>query len=179
MNHPLYENNLFPQLYVFRLSQPLLLSQLLKYYEPGQTELTRNDAFMYSGLIVIMSFMNVLCIHRYMFCVVHLGMKLRVAACSLIYRKALKLSKSALAETTVGQMVNLLSNDVSRFDFAMIHFHTLWLAPIETVVVMFLVYTYVGPTGLVGTLFLLLFIPFQSKFFILGQYIFNLIYVLF
>lgn len=157
------QNNLFIQLCLFRLSQPLLMSQLLKYYEPDQNELTRQDAFIYSGLIVAMSLMNVLCIHRYMFCVFHLGMKLRVAACSLIYRKAMKLSKSALAETTLGQMVNLLSNDVSRFDFAMTHFHTLWVAPIETVVVMFLVYIYVGPTGLVGTIFLLLFIPFQSK----------------
>ncbi|KAJ8983669.1 hypothetical protein NQ317_003456 [Molorchus minor] len=108
---------------------------------------------MYAGLIVLATLINVLCIHNYQLRVMHLGMKIRVAACSLIYRKALKLSKTALAETTVGQMVNLLSNDVGRFDFAGQHIHNLWLAPVETVVVMYLVYNYVGTTGLVGAFF--------------------------
>lgn len=144
------------------MSQPLILSQLLKCYEPEQIEITRNDAYLYSGLLVISSFLSVMCIHSYQLRVMHLGMKLRVAASSLIYRKALKLSKSALGETTVGQMVNLISNDVGRFDFAMQHFHNLWVAPLETVVVMCFLYFYVGPTGLVGAMFLLLFIPFQS-----------------
>lgn len=93
-----------------------------------------------------------------------LGMKMRIASCAVIYRKALKLSNSALAETTIGQMVNLLSNDVARFEYSAQHCHNLWIAPLETVFSMWLLYTYVGPTGLVGMTFLLAFIPFQSKY---------------
>lgn len=90
-------------------------------------------------------------------------MKMRVASCALIYRKALKLSKTSLAQTTIGQMVNLLSNDVARFEFTGQHIHNLWIAPVECTFIMWLLYVYVGPTGLVGTVFLLSFIPFQSK----------------
>lgn len=80
-------------------------------------------------------------------------MKIRVATSALVYRKALKLSKSSLVETTVGQMVNLISNDVGRFELATTHIHSLWMAPIETVVVLVLIYFYVGPTGIFYTNF--------------------------
>ncbi|KAJ8929220.1 hypothetical protein NQ314_018099 [Rhamnusium bicolor] len=146
---------------VVKLSQPLLISRFLQFYKPNQTDMTKNEAYIYAGLIVFATFMQILCTHTYLLHVLHLAMKIRVAVCSLIYRKALKLSRSALAETTIGQMVNLLSNDVGRFDFATTHVNFYWLAPLETIVIMYLVYVYVGPTGLTGCGFLLLFIPFQ------------------
>ncbi|XP_066143639.1 probable multidrug resistance-associated protein lethal(2)03659 isoform X2 [Euwallacea fornicatus] len=88
-------------------------------------------------------------------------MKIRVATSTLIYRKVLKLTKSSLAETTVGQMVNLISNDVGRFELATIHAHYLWLAPLETIVVLILMYFQVGFTGMIGVVLLLAFIPYQ------------------
>ena len=94
--------------------------------------------------------------HPYFFGMVHTGMKMRVAASSLLYRKALKLSNSALGRTTVGQMVNLLSNDVSRFDQTVICNHYLWCGPTQLVIVTCLLYQRMGPCALVvgtGTLF--------------------------
>jgi hypothetical protein len=62
----------------------------------------------------------------------NLGLKIRIAACSLIYRKSLRLSKSALINTTSGQVVNLLSNDVGRFELITMFCHYLWVGPVET-----------------------------------------------
>lgn len=124
-----------------------------------------NEAYVYGGLIVLIVFSCVLIVHNYQLKVMELGMKMRIAACAIIYRKALKLSKTSLAETTIGQMVNLLSNDVGRFDFTGQHMHNLWIAPLECIVIMWLLQIYVGPTGLVGVVFLLAFIPFQSEYF--------------
>lgn len=92
-----------------------------------------------------------------------IGMKVRVACCSLVYRKALRLSKSALAETTVGQMVNLISNDVSRFDLGISHIHHLVMGPVTLILGMSLVYNSVGWTGLTGAAFLLISIPIQCE----------------
>nr|XP_023023834.1 probable multidrug resistance-associated protein lethal(2)03659 isoform X1 [Leptinotarsa decemlineata]XP_023023843.1 probable multidrug resistance-associated protein lethal(2)03659 isoform X1 [Leptinotarsa decemlineata] len=144
-----------------KIIQPMLISKLVSFFQPNSPEASSKEIYTYASIIVLSSLMQVMCNHNYQMLVMTLGMKVRVAACSLIYRKSLKLSKTALAETTVGQMVNLLSNDVGRFDFAAQHIHNLWIAPLETVVVMYLLYIYVGPTGLVGTIFLLSFIPFQ------------------
>ncbi|XP_060517933.1 ATP-binding cassette subfamily C member 4-like [Cylas formicarius] len=145
---------------VIRLSQPLALSKLLDYYDPD-SKMSKEDAYLYSAFIVLSFFASVVCQHTYMLHIFHLGMKIRVATSTIVYRKALKLSKSALAETTVGQMVNLISNDVGRFELATTHMHNLWLAPLETIVVLILLYFFVGPTGLAGVCLMLAFIPFQ------------------
>ncbi|KAF2896737.1 hypothetical protein ILUMI_09444 [Ignelater luminosus] len=148
---------------VVKISQPLALSQLIIYYTQAEDEelVNKSQALMYAGVIVGASFINVLAGHSYMLCLQHFGMKLRVAFCSLVYRKSLRLSKSVLGGTTIGQMVNLLSNDVNRCDRAVIHLHHLWLSPLETVVIVGILYNLLGLTSTVGILFMALFVPLQ------------------
>ncbi|CAH0557333.1 unnamed protein product [Brassicogethes aeneus] len=147
--------------FCLRLSQPLAIGQLMNYYQPNQISVTLNEAYMYAAFIVLTSFLGVLVSHCCLFGLQSLGMKIRIACCSLIYRKSLRLSKAALGKTTIGQMVNLLSNDVNRFDDIGTNFHYLWLAPIETGVIMYLMYRVVGLTSLAGFSLLVIFIPLQ------------------
>lgn len=102
------------------------------------------EAYFYATAVVLASAFNVVLMHPYLLSQMHLGMKMRVAMCSMIYRKSLRLSKNALGQTTVGQIVNLLSNDVGRMDIAIIFLHFLWVGPIETIAVTYLMYTKVG-----------------------------------
>ncbi|XP_050293272.1 probable multidrug resistance-associated protein lethal(2)03659 [Anthonomus grandis grandis] len=143
-----------------RITVPLFLAQLLKFFEPD-TGMSKQTAYYYAAAIAICVFLSATFQHTYMLHNFHLGMKIRVATSTLIYRKALKLSKSALAETTVGQMVNLISNDVGRFELATTHIHNLWMAPLETIIVLVIMYFNIGYTGMIGVLLLLAFIPFQ------------------
>ncbi|KAL1513416.1 hypothetical protein ABEB36_002835 [Hypothenemus hampei] len=121
----------------------------------------KSEAYFYAAAIGICSLISQTVQHTFMLQNFHLGMKVRVATSSLIYRKALKLNKSALAETTIGQMVNLISNDVGRFEMTTSHIQSLWMAPLETVIVLLLIYFYVGFSGMIGIVVILLFIPFQ------------------
>ena len=100
--------------------------------------------------------------HSYFFEKQLTGMKVRVACCSLLYRKALKLSNTALGQTTVGQMVNLLSNDVARFDQAFRFPHYLWAGPLQLTIITTLLYRKIGPSALVGAALLILAVPLQS-----------------
>lgn len=45
----------------------------------------------------------------------------------------MKLSKKSVANTSAGYIVNLLSNDVSRFDYALAMVHYIWLLPIQVI----------------------------------------------
>ena len=76
--------------------------------------------------------------------------------------KSLRLSQKALGQTTIGQMVNLMSNDVNRFDFSVIFLHYLWIGPIQTLITAVILYNVIGPSCLAGLAILILFVPLQS-----------------
>ncbi|KAL4704833.1 hypothetical protein ACJJTC_001308 [Scirpophaga incertulas] len=146
-----------------RLAQPVFLGRLVEYYSPGNHgAISSTQAYYYAGAVVLCSALNVFVIHPYMMAILHMGMKFRVACCSLIYRKSLRLSKTALGETTVGQVVNLLSNDVNRFDVAVIFLHYLWIGPLATVVITYLMWLEISWAAVVGVAFMLAFIPLQA-----------------
>ncbi|KAG8235221.1 hypothetical protein J437_LFUL015913 [Ladona fulva] len=144
-----------------RTAQPIFLGNLLRYFSPGSND-TLTNAYLYAGGIVISTGISIMVMHPYLMAILHLGMKVRVACCSLIYRKALRLSKSSLGKTTVGQIVNLMSNDVSRFDFIMIFAHYLWMAPLQSLIITYILYTKLGLSALIGVLVMILTIPLQS-----------------
>jgi ATP-binding cassette, subfamily C (CFTR/MRP), member 4 len=59
------------------------------------------------------------------------GAQMRVACSAAIYRKTLRMSKRATTQTSAGNVVNLLSNDVSRLDYGFIFVHYIWILPIQ------------------------------------------------
>ncbi|KAK9296489.1 hypothetical protein QLX08_009536 [Tetragonisca angustula] len=141
--------------------QPILIGRLLQYYS-NIPVMTKEDAYLYAGGVVLCSGFLIFITHPYMLGILHIGMKMRVACCTLIYRKVLRLSRTALGETTIGQAVNLLSNDVNRFDIALVQVHYLWIGPLETFIIAYLMYNEVELSAFVGIVILLLFIPLQG-----------------
>ncbi|XP_062528577.1 ATP-binding cassette sub-family C member 4 isoform X3 [Bombyx mori] len=146
---------------VIKIAQPIFLGWLVEYYSPD-SKMTPSDAYLCAAAVVVCSALNVFVMHPYMMAILHMGMKFRVACCSLIYRKSLRLSKTALGETTIGQVVNLLSNDVNRFDVAVIFIHYLWIGPLVTVIITYFMWLEINWAAVVGVAFMLAFIPLQA-----------------
>lgn len=61
--------------------------RLFNFWTPGQCKINQNEAILYASGIMTTSLLVVLTMHPYFLAVLHVGMKMRVAACSLIYRK--------------------------------------------------------------------------------------------
>lgn len=89
-------------------------------------------------------------------------MKVRIAVCSVIYRKALRLSRTALGDTAPGKVVNLLSNDVNRFDIVSVFLHSMWSAPLLSIIVGVLLYIEIGVPGLIGMIVIFIVTPIQA-----------------
>ncbi|KAK7083945.1 Multidrug resistance-associated protein 4, partial [Halocaridina rubra] len=146
---------------VLRIGQPLCLGGLIRYFN-GEEGYTALHGWLFSSGVVMGSLLYIFSHHPFFWGTQHTGMQIRVASCSMIYRKALRLSKAALGKTTVGQMVNLLSNDVNRFDSSVIFLHYLWIGPLQTLIVLGILWTELGPACLAGIMLLILFVPLQS-----------------
>lgn len=92
-----------------------------------------------------------------------LGARMRIACCSLIYRKTIRLSKKTAGSTPAGYLVNLLSNDVNRLDYGFIYVHWIWILPFQSVLICYLIWRKIGIAALVGVVGLLIkTIPVQT-----------------
>ena len=49
------------------------------------------------------------------------GHHLRVQACSLLYKKILRLNSFGMSKVSIGKLINLMSNDASRYEMFMIN----------------------------------------------------------
>lgn len=136
----------------------------MMYYTPDQTDITEQRAYVYASVVAFASAFSSLTAHNYMQRMQEIGMSARVACCSLVYRKCLRLSRKSLVETTTGKMVNLLSNDVSRFDTTVSQLMSLVLAPIYVVIVLYLMSVYAGLTACAGLATYVAYVPLQRKY---------------
>jgi ABC-type multidrug transport system fused ATPase/permease subunit len=143
-----------------RLTQPVLLGWLLGYFKPGSTT-RKEDAYVFAGGIVLLTMLSMLAFNHFTVGAFHIGMRVRAACCSLIYRKSLRLSRTALGETAAGKIVNLLSNDVSRFDMVSIFLHSMWTAPLSAAIVTYFLFENAGYSGLIGIGIVFLIVPLQ------------------
>lgn len=147
--------------FIIRLGTPILLGGLLRYFRKGSEE-TYETALLYAGGICIATAVNVITSNQALFGAFHVGMKVRIAACSVVYRKALRLSQTALGETAPGKVVNLVANDVNRFDIVSIFIHYMWSAPLTTLIIAYFLYNEAGYAGLIGIAAVFVVVPIQS-----------------
>ncbi|XP_073425679.1 ATP-binding cassette sub-family C member 4-like [Dendrobates tinctorius] len=151
-----------------KVIQPIFLGNVINYFEmadPNDAALT--SAYINAAALSVCTLILAVFHHIYFYHVLRAGMKLRVAMCHMIYKKALRLSNTAMGKTTTGQIVNLLSNDVNKFDQVTIFLHFLWAGPLQAIAVTVLLWMEIGPSCLAGMAVLIILMPLQT---VLGKF---------
>ncbi|KAF5286347.1 hypothetical protein FQR65_LT12641 [Abscondita terminalis] len=139
--------------------QILSLGQLVDFFITETEDSDKNDAYFYAAKLVVFALVAVIIEQPMVMGGYHLGIKMRIACCSLIYRKAIKLSKAAFDMTTTGQMVNLISNDLKHFERFSLLSMFIWIGPLETIFLSYFMYKEVGYSSIIGIMFIFVFIP--------------------
>ncbi|XP_041974687.1 ATP-binding cassette sub-family C member 4-like [Aricia agestis] len=151
-----------------RTVSPLLFSELLTYWSVNST-MSRETAAMYAGCMVAANWLAAFFNHHGNLYCQQYGMKLRVATSSLMFRKIMRMNNGSLGETTAGKVVNILSNDLQRFDLAFLFLHYVWIIPIQLAAVCYLGYQQAGVSSLLGLAALIIIaLPIQG---VLGKII--------
>ncbi|KAM9328000.1 ATP-binding cassette sub-family C member 4 isoform 2-T2 [Pholidichthys leucotaenia] len=151
---------------VIKVVQPIFLGKMIEYFETYNPDdkIALYETLGYAGGMSLGVITLALLHHLYFYHVQRAGMKIRVAMCHMIYRKALCLSSLAMGKTTTGQIVNLLSNDVNKFDEVTIFLHFLWVGPLQAAAAVGLLWAEIGPSCLAGIGVLLILMPTQTMF---------------
>lgn len=134
----------------------------MSYFAPGQTELTKEDAYLYALGIIVSSAVTIFTFHPLILYIFEIGTSMRIGCSGLIYEKAMSLPKSAVSAGLNGKVINLLSNDLARFEIALAFVHDIWKGPMEALLFTYFIYQEIGIGAIVGIAFLLSFIPLQA-----------------
>lgn len=65
----------------------MYLKRVWAFWNPNQCQIEKEEAYVFAGCVMLCSLIINMTLHPYMLAVFHIGMKIRVACCSLIYRK--------------------------------------------------------------------------------------------
>jgi ATP-binding cassette subfamily C (CFTR/MRP) protein 1 len=86
-------------------------------------------------------------------------MRIRTCLVSAVYRKSLVLSNYSKKDTTTGEIGNLMAVDSQRFIDLLPWLSSLWTAPIQVAIALWLLWLELGPSVIGGLLLMIAFIP--------------------
>ncbi|XP_041973671.1 ATP-binding cassette sub-family C member 4-like [Aricia agestis] len=119
---------------------PYTLAIFIGYFSEEKTSESYTRAHIFNFAMNLLSITTSLMLNHLQLSQGVIGMRVRIASCSIMYRKILKLNRVGMSKTQPGQVINLMSNDVSRFDLAALFLHYIWVMPIVVPVVSYLIW---------------------------------------
>lgn len=143
--------------------KPYLIGRLVAFFKKDQTDITLKEAYIYSVVLLTVFLLKDIFMHNCLFYLSQLAIKIRVAICSLVYRKTLNLSQTSIMEMSSGRIVTLISKDVHTLDMAILYGNQLWLAIFQLSLMTYVMYESVGVSTFVGVGVMLIICPLQCK----------------
>ncbi|KAM3726824.1 Multidrug resistance-associated protein [Dirofilaria immitis] len=139
---------------------PQLLSALISYIEDLKRPLWMGITISFSMFMVAL--IQSMILHQYFHKMFMLGMNVRSVLTNAVYVKALLLSNTARKNRTVGEIVNLMSVDIQRFQDIASFIMLFWSAPFQILLATYFLWRLLGIAIVAGLSLLFATIPLTS-----------------
>lgn len=133
------------------------INRLLIQFVEGSEPMWKGS--LYSILLLLTATFQTLVLAQYFNRMFIVGMRIRTALVTAIYRKALRMSNAARKESTVGEIVNLMSVDAQRFIELTAYINMIWSAPLQIALALYFLWDELGASVLAGLLVMIILIP--------------------
>ncbi|KAI9138244.1 P-loop containing nucleoside triphosphate hydrolase protein [Paraphysoderma sedebokerense] len=154
---------------IAQTTSPLLLRYVIQFIaesqpvNPSQTIPPEYVGYLLVVGMFLLQMVGTITVNVFFQVCMSIGVKVRTALTTAIFRKALKLSPKARIEWNVGKVTNVMSTDVNRVDMVTPYLHFLWSAPLQIVICLALLIFQLGPSALAGLGLMIIFGPIQGK----------------
>ena len=147
-----------------QFTQPQLLNLLILFIGSqqsgrGTNSLPTEIGFLLASSMLLCGIIQSIMLHQYFHMCIRSGMHVRAALVTAIYKKALRLSNQSRQQSTVGEIVNLMSVDAQRMMDLSSYLHLLWSSPVQIVLAMVSLYRLMGPSVFAGVGVMVLMVP--------------------
>lgn len=145
-----------------RVAQTQFLAVLLRWFvEEENGGASAGTGYLYGTALVLCGLVIMLTHHQFFFGGWRCGLQLRTAATAMVYKKSVSLRLNH--DFTTGEVTNIASNDIERFQLFGSFMHFLWIGPIECTAIIVLLWQQVGAASLAGVAAVVLLIPLQVR----------------
>ena len=142
--------------------QPFMVGTVVDYFSQSREDITYRDACLSTFFICISSIVIAFARNQYHGLTQVVGMNVRSALNVMVYQKVLRLSSSSFEHASVGYILNLLANDLNRFDEVAHTMYYIVVAALQLSIVIYLLWGFIGFATVGGIGVLCLFVPLQG-----------------
>nr|AGI21024.1 ATP binding cassette family C protein [Azumapecten farreri] len=158
----LFNAHIFKLFYdALNFANPFLLRLLIEFTEPGPDGVYQQSwkGYVLTSGFFLTTIMQSFLFHQVFHKSTTLGLRVRAVIISAVYKKALSMSSKSRKESTIGEIVNLMSVGTERIVSTLQYLWGIWSSPLQMSIALYFLYETMGPSMFAGFGSLILMFP--------------------
>ena len=116
------------------LFTPKIMKLMIQFVAESQTGTQEAwKGYFYGIILLLVTGLQSLLLNQYFEKMLVLALKLRTALIGTIYKKSLRVTQASKKESSIGEIVNIMSVDVQKFMDLLPYLNMLWSAPLQLI----------------------------------------------